>query len=167
MPAGHPGVGADRQGPTFDDTRAWVEAVAHGGRSGARAGQLGVEVRARKGLARLDFTQNACNKTLVALQASALLPAHRCRCRSPGTSSTTPSCAPTAGRSAYVGERLASVGDPSPSCWTARSLASSLAPAVGQHAPGRAPTLPAMRGAQVPATWATRWPSTSNGRGTR
>jgi bifunctional non-homologous end joining protein LigD len=54
-------------GPSFDDTRAWVEQVSKA--VGAVVPELvswkwGVEDRG--GLARLDYTQNAINKTLVA-----------------------------------------------------------------------------------------------------
>ena len=56
-----------RHGYTFDDTRAWVEQLSRA------VGQMVPELvswewtkRDRKGLARLDFTQNAVNKTLVA-----------------------------------------------------------------------------------------------------
>jgi bifunctional non-homologous end joining protein LigD len=54
-------------GPTFDDTRAWVKQL-----SGAIAAVLPEMVSfkwqrdERSGLARLDYTQNAVNKTLVA-----------------------------------------------------------------------------------------------------
>jgi bifunctional non-homologous end joining protein LigD len=54
-------------GPTFDDTRAWVEALS------VSIGEVVPELvswkwekRQRGGLARLDYTQNAINKTLVA-----------------------------------------------------------------------------------------------------
>jgi bifunctional non-homologous end joining protein LigD len=54
-------------GPTFDETRAWVERVSR------TIGRLVPDVvswkwqkRDRKGRARLDYTQNAINKTLVA-----------------------------------------------------------------------------------------------------
>jgi bifunctional non-homologous end joining protein LigD len=53
-------------GPSFDETRAWVEQLS---RSIAQvAGDLVSDVwekRARRGRARLDYTQNAINKTLV------------------------------------------------------------------------------------------------------
>jgi bifunctional non-homologous end joining protein LigD len=56
-----------RDGYTFDDTRGWVEQLSRA------VGQMVPELvswewtkRDRKGLARLDFTQNAVNKTLVA-----------------------------------------------------------------------------------------------------
>ena len=54
-------------GPTFDETRAWVERVSR--TVGAVVPELVSwrwEVRERGGLARLDYTQNAINKTLVA-----------------------------------------------------------------------------------------------------
>lgn len=54
-------------GYTFDDTRAWVETLSR--TVGAVVPELVSwkwEVRARQGLARLDYTQNAINKTLVA-----------------------------------------------------------------------------------------------------
>jgi bifunctional non-homologous end joining protein LigD len=54
-------------GPSFDETRAWVEQVS------SAVGQVVPDlvswkwqVRDRRGLARLDYTQNAINKTLVA-----------------------------------------------------------------------------------------------------
>ena len=55
------------RGPTFDETRAWVERLSR------TVGQVlpdlvswKWEVRERAGQARLDYTQNAINKTLVA-----------------------------------------------------------------------------------------------------
>ena len=54
-------------GPTFDETRAWVEQLSR-----TVAGVVGDlvsgewEKKARGGRARLDYTQNAINKTLVA-----------------------------------------------------------------------------------------------------
>jgi bifunctional non-homologous end joining protein LigD len=55
------------RGPTFDETRAWVEQLSK--TVGAVVPELVSwkwEVRERGGKARLDFTQNAINKTLVA-----------------------------------------------------------------------------------------------------
>jgi bifunctional non-homologous end joining protein LigD len=57
-----------RRGPTFDDTRAWVEGLSRA--IGATVPDLVSwewVKRARKGKARLDYTQNAINKTLVAV----------------------------------------------------------------------------------------------------
>ena len=56
-----------RRGPTFSDTRAWAEKVSRS--IGAVVPELVSwkwEVKGRGGLARLDYTQNAVNKTLVA-----------------------------------------------------------------------------------------------------
>ncbi len=56
-----------RRGPGFDETRAWVEQLSK--TVGAVVPELVSwkwEVRARGGKARLDYTQNAINKTLVA-----------------------------------------------------------------------------------------------------
>ena len=55
------------RGPTFEDTRAWVEQLSRA--VGAVVPELVSwkwEVRERGGQARLDYTQNAINKTLVA-----------------------------------------------------------------------------------------------------
>jgi bifunctional non-homologous end joining protein LigD len=54
-------------GPTFDDTRHWVETVSRAvGRIVPEMVSWEWHVAERGGLARLDFTQNALNKTLVA-----------------------------------------------------------------------------------------------------
>ena len=94
-------------GYTFADTRGWVEKVSRA--VGATVPELvsweWTKDR-RGGRARLDYTQNAVNKTLVApCSVAAARRARRSRCRSPGTSSTTPTCARTAG--------------PSATCWSA------------------------------------------------
>nr|WP_148574849.1 DNA polymerase ligase N-terminal domain-containing protein [Nocardioides caldifontis] len=56
-----------RRGPTFDETRGWVETLSK--TVGAVVPELVSwkwEVKARGGKARLDYTQNAINRTLVA-----------------------------------------------------------------------------------------------------
>jgi bifunctional non-homologous end joining protein LigD len=56
-----------KPGPSFDETRAWVEQLSKS--VGAVVPELVSwkwQVRDRGGLARLDYTQNAINKTLVA-----------------------------------------------------------------------------------------------------
>ncbi len=54
-------------GPSFDDTRAWVEGVSRTiGKVVPELVSWKWEKRARGGRARLDYTQNAINKTLVA-----------------------------------------------------------------------------------------------------
>ncbi|HET6627589.1 MAG TPA: DNA polymerase ligase N-terminal domain-containing protein [Nocardioidaceae bacterium] len=55
------------RGPSFDETRAWVEQLSKTvGKVVPELVSWKWEVRERAGLARLDFTQNAINKTLVA-----------------------------------------------------------------------------------------------------
>jgi bifunctional non-homologous end joining protein LigD len=55
------------RGPSFDETRAWVEQLSRTvGKVVPELVSWKWEVRERGGLARLDFTQNAINKTLVA-----------------------------------------------------------------------------------------------------
>ena len=98
-------------GPTFDDTRAWVEPCRARRRRRARAGELEVGEAGRGGLARLDYTQNAINKTLVApysVRAAAGAPVSM---PIRGTSSTIPSSAATAGRSATPARASLEVGD--------------------------------------------------------
>jgi len=54
-------------GPTFDDTRAWVEVLSRTiGRVAPRLVSWQWEKERRDGLARLDYTQNVIGKTLVA-----------------------------------------------------------------------------------------------------
>jgi bifunctional non-homologous end joining protein LigD len=54
-------------GPSFEDTRAWVEALSRAvGETVPHLVSWKWEKRQRGGLARLDYTQNAINKTLVA-----------------------------------------------------------------------------------------------------
>ena len=56
-----------RRGPTFEDTRGWVEALSRAvGASVPDLVSWEWTKRARKGKARLDYTQNAINRTLVA-----------------------------------------------------------------------------------------------------
>jgi bifunctional non-homologous end joining protein LigD len=56
-----------RRGPSFEDTRGWVEALSRAvGASVPDLVSWEWTKRARKGKARLDYTQNAINKTLVA-----------------------------------------------------------------------------------------------------
>jgi bifunctional non-homologous end joining protein LigD len=55
------------RGYSFDDTRAWVESVSRAvGRTVPDLVSWEWEKRSREGRARLDYTQNAINKTLVA-----------------------------------------------------------------------------------------------------
>lgn len=79
-----------RPGHTFADTRKRVEAVSQ------VAGRTVPELVSRRwyrhrrgGLARLDYTRNAINKTWSRRSAHGRLRARRCPSRSPGTNSTT------------------------------------------------------------------------------
>ncbi|MGZ4800968.1 MAG: non-homologous end-joining DNA ligase [Acidimicrobiia bacterium] len=55
------------EGPTFAETRAWVEQVSHAvGDTAPDLVSWKWNTRSREGRARLDYTQNAVNKTLVA-----------------------------------------------------------------------------------------------------
>ena len=79
------------RGPTFEDTRDWVEGLSRA--IGATVPDLVSwewAKRARKGKARLDYTQNAINKTLVAPYSTR--PA-------PGAPVSMPICMGRAGRS--------------------------------------------------------------------
>jgi bifunctional non-homologous end joining protein LigD len=56
-----------QRGPSFEDTREWVETLSRAiGQTIADLVSWKWEKRERGGLARLDYTQNAINKTLVA-----------------------------------------------------------------------------------------------------
>jgi bifunctional non-homologous end joining protein LigD len=56
-----------RPGPSFDETRAWVEALSRTvGKAVPELVSWKWQKADRKGLARLDYTQNAVNKTLIA-----------------------------------------------------------------------------------------------------
>ena len=80
-------------GPSFEETRSWTEQLSRA--VGAAVPELvswAWNVRERGGRARLDYTQNAINKTLVAPyspRAAAGAPSRR---RSTGTSSTIRPC---------------------------------------------------------------------------
>ena len=90
------------EGPTFAETRAWVEQISRAiGGTVPDLVSWKWDKQGREGRARLDYTQNAINKTLVAPYSPRPAPrARRSRRRSAGTSSTTPTSAPTAGPSA-------------------------------------------------------------------
>ena len=103
----------------FDETSAWVERVSRA--VGSTVPELiswEWAKGARKGRARLDYTQNASIKTLVAPYAVRPAPGARCRPRSPGTSWTTRTCARTAGRSARSSSASPSAATCSPPAQT-------------------------------------------------
>ena len=89
-------------GPTFDETRAWVERLsrsiaARGRRSRERRVGEAQPRRPRPPRLHPERDQQDAGR---AVQRARRARARRCRCRSAGTSSTTPSSAPIAGRSA-------------------------------------------------------------------
>ena len=87
-------------GPSFEETRAWVEQLSRA--IGAVVpGQVSWkwDVRERGGLARLDYTQNTSNKTLVAPYSPRAAPGRRCPRRSSGTSWRIRRCGRTGSRS--------------------------------------------------------------------
>ena len=110
--AGHPDLGARSPTATRSTTpAAWVETrVAGGRRDRARAGQLGVdEGRPRAAWPASTTPRTRSTRRWSRRSAPARRRVRRCRCRSRGTSSTTPTSRPTAGRSAP-----SSTGSPRP-----------------------------------------------------
>ena len=100
-------------GPTFEDTRAWVEALSRlvgdtvPGPRELEVGEAGAR-RARAPRLHAERDQQDARRALLGATRS---PARRCRCRSRGTSSTIPICAATAGPIRDAGARLLEVGD--------------------------------------------------------
>ena len=88
------------EGYTFDQTRAWVETLSRA--VGATVPELvswSWHKDNRRGLARLDYTQNAINRTLVAPYSTRAAPGAPVSVPLSGTSSTIRTCGRTAGRS--------------------------------------------------------------------
>jgi bifunctional non-homologous end joining protein LigD len=98
---------------TFDDTRAWVERLSRLiGSTVPEMVSWEWEKSRRKGLARLDYTQNAINKTLVA--PFSVRPAHGAPVSVPirWDELDDPELRPDRWTIRTVGERLESEGDP-------------------------------------------------------
>jgi bifunctional non-homologous end joining protein LigD len=100
-------------GPTFDETRAWVEQLSKA--VGAVVPDLiswDWDVRARRGRARLDYTQNVKNKTLVAPYSPR--PAQGAPVSAPidWAELDDPALRPDLFTIREIGDRLASRGDP-------------------------------------------------------
>jgi len=100
-------------GPSFDETRAWVERLSR------TVGQVVPElvswrwgVRERDGLARLDYTQNAAHKTLVAPYSPRPAPGLPVSAPITWEELDEPWLRPDAVTVRTVGERLATRGDP-------------------------------------------------------
>lgn len=100
-------------GPTFADTRAWVEQVSRA--VGAVVPEMiswKWEVRERGGQARLDYTQNAINKTLVAPYSPRAAPGGAVSAPITWDELDDPSLRPDSFTMRTVLDRLASTGDP-------------------------------------------------------
>ncbi len=102
-----------RRGPTFADTRAWVERLSR--TVGAVVPDLVSwtwEVKGRGGKARLDYTQNAVNKTLVAPYSPRPAPGAPVSVPVEWDELEGPSLRPDRWSIRDVGARLAERGDP-------------------------------------------------------
>jgi bifunctional non-homologous end joining protein LigD len=100
-------------GPSFDDTRRWVEQVSRA--VGATVPELvswAWRVEERRGLARLDFTQNAINKTLVAPYSTRAAPGGPVSVPIEWDELDDPDLRPDAWTALTVLDRVARVGDP-------------------------------------------------------
>lgn len=101
------------EGYTFDDTRAWVETLSRAvGKVVPELVSWKWEVKQRKGLARLDYTQNAINKTLVAPYSPRPAPGAPVSVPIAWDELDDPDLRPDRWTIRTVGERLAEHGDP-------------------------------------------------------
>ena len=101
------------EGYTFAQTRAWVEQVSRA--IGATVPELVSwtwEVRGRGGLARLDYTQNAVNKTLVAPFSTRAAPGAPVSVPITWDELDEPDLAPDRWTMDTIGERVRTAGDP-------------------------------------------------------
>ena len=100
-------------GYTFDDTRAWVEKLSRTvGKVMPDLVSWKWEVKARKGLARLDYTQNAINKTLVGPWSTRPAPGAPVSVPISWDELDDPDLRPDRWTIRDVPERLATAGDP-------------------------------------------------------
>jgi bifunctional non-homologous end joining protein LigD len=100
-------------GPSFDDTRRWVEQVSRA--VGATVPELvswSWRVDERGGLARLDYTQNAINKTLIAPYSTRAAPGAPVSVPIEWDELDDPELEPDRWTVHTVFDRLATVGDP-------------------------------------------------------
>jgi DNA ligase D len=105
-------IGIDR-GPGFDDTRDWVEGLSRAvGSTVPELVSWEWAKRARKGKARLDFTQNAINKTLVAPYSARPAPGAPVSVPITWEELDDPELRPDRWTIRDLPERLAAVGDP-------------------------------------------------------
>ncbi|HEX6567769.1 MAG TPA: DNA polymerase ligase N-terminal domain-containing protein [Acidimicrobiales bacterium] len=102
-----------RPGPTFDETRDWVESVSRAvGSAVPELVSWAWQTRDRKGLARLDYTQNAVNRTLVAPYSVRAATGAPVSVPLAWDELDDPDLRPDGWTIRTVGQRLASVGDP-------------------------------------------------------
>jgi bifunctional non-homologous end joining protein LigD len=102
-----------RKGYSFDDTRAWVEGVSRA--VGATVPDLvswAWQKRDRRGRARLDYTQNAINKTLVAPYSARPAPGAPVSVPLEWDELDDPDLRPDRWTIRTVPDRVAAVGDP-------------------------------------------------------
>ncbi|ABL82358.1 MULTISPECIES: DNA primase-like protein [unclassified Nocardioides] len=105
-------------GYTFDDTRAWVETLSRTvGKVVPELVSWKWEVKQRKGLARLDYTQNAINKTLVAPYSPRPAPGAPVSVPIEWDELDDPDLRPDRWAVRTVGDRLAERGDRSGRSW--------------------------------------------------
>jgi bifunctional non-homologous end joining protein LigD len=100
-------------GPTFDETRDWVEQLSRA--IGATVPDLvswSWQKDSRGGLARLDYTQNAINKTLVAPYSTRPAPGAPVSAPITWDELDDPDLAPNRWTIRDIGTRIAAVGDP-------------------------------------------------------
>jgi bifunctional non-homologous end joining protein LigD len=102
-----------RSGYSFAETRAWVEQLSRTvGKVVPELVSWKWEVKARKGLARLDYTQNAVNKTLVAPYSPRPAPGAPVSVPIAWRELDDPDLRPDRWTIRTVLDRLAAVGDP-------------------------------------------------------
>jgi bifunctional non-homologous end joining protein LigD len=100
-------------GPSFDETRDWVEQLSRAiGDTVPDLVSWSWQKDARHGRARLDYTQNAINKTLVAPYSTRPAPGAPVSVPITWDELDDPDLAPDRWTLRDVGERIAEIGDP-------------------------------------------------------
>jgi bifunctional non-homologous end joining protein LigD len=100
-------------GPSFAETRGWVEQLSRAiGRTAPELVSWKWEKRGREGLARLDYTQNAINKTLVAPYSPRPAPGAPVSAPITWEELDDPALAPNRWTIRTILDRVATAGDP-------------------------------------------------------
>jgi bifunctional non-homologous end joining protein LigD len=100
-------------GSSFDDTRAWIESISHAvGDTVPELVSWKWHKSDREGLARLDYTQNAINRTLVAPYSARAKPGAPVSVPITWDELDDPDLRPDRWTIATVVERVAAAGDP-------------------------------------------------------